>query len=143
MRKIARYIYVGIAWLTLVGVIVPFFIAGMSLFVSKTYWSVHGEIGWSSGLTILGLAAFGLIGWIPRKLTAWLVGMTVLHFVQTALPSFRSDVPLLAAIHPTFALLLVAVTYVHARRATQLLLEPGQQSESAEAQTSVETSVQA
>ena len=32
MRKIARYIYVGVAWLELVSVVVPFFLAGMSLF---------------------------------------------------------------------------------------------------------------
>jgi hypothetical protein len=124
MRKIARYIYVGIAWLTLVGVIIPFFLAGMSLFVSQTYWSSHGEIGWSSGMPILGLIVFGLIGWIPRRLTAWLVGMSVLHFVHTALPSLKTDLPLGAAFHPLTALLLAWVTYMHARIATQLLLEP-------------------
>jgi hypothetical protein len=37
MRKIARYIYVGIAWLTLVGVIIPFFLAGMSLFECRSW----------------------------------------------------------------------------------------------------------
>jgi hypothetical protein len=143
MRKIARYIYVGIAWLTLAGVIVPFFLAGMSLFVSRTYWSAHGEIGFSSGFPILGLIVFGLLGWIPRRLTAWLVGMSVLHFVHTALPSFQDAVPIMAAIHPVSALLLVSATYIHARRATQLLLEPRQVSESAEAQVSAEPSAPA
>ena len=124
MRKIARYIYVGIAWLTLVGVIVPFFLAGMALFVNRAHWSSHAGIGWLSGWPLVGLMVFGLLGWIPRRLTAWLVGMTVLHAVHTILPSLQSDAPLVAAIHPVSALLLVAVTYWHARRATQLLLEP-------------------
>ena len=124
MRKIARYIYVAIAWLTLVGVIVPFFLAGMALFANRTYWSSHAGIGWLSGWPIVGLIVFGLLGWIPRRLTAWLVGMTVLHAVHTVLPSLQSDAPMAAAVHPLSALLLVAVTYVHARRATTLLLEP-------------------
>ena len=46
MRKIARTIYVGLSWLELVSVIVPFFLAGMSLFVSRTYWSVHVDFGY-------------------------------------------------------------------------------------------------
>jgi hypothetical protein len=127
MRKIARYIYVAISWLTLAGVIIPFFLAGMSLFVSRTYWSTHVEIGWTSGMPILGLIVFGIVGWIPRRLTAWLIGMLVLHFVHTALPSFQDAVPMMAAVHPVSALLLVSVTYLHARRATQMLLEPGQE----------------
>ncbi|MFQ5943651.1 MAG: DUF6220 domain-containing protein [Anaerolineales bacterium] len=142
MRKIARYIYVGFAWLTLVAVIIPFFIAGMSLFVSRTYWSAHGEIGFSSGFPILGLIIFGLIGWIPRRLTAWLIGMTLLHFVHTALPSVQEAAPMIAAVHPVSALLLVSVTYVHARRATQLLLQPSQEAESTEVQVSAEPSTQ-
>ena len=56
MRKIARYIYVGFAWLELGSVIVPFFLAGMSLFVSRTYWNVHVDFGWGSELPLLILA---------------------------------------------------------------------------------------
>ncbi len=37
MRKIARYIYVGLAWIELVMLFFPVFLAGMSLFVSRTY----------------------------------------------------------------------------------------------------------
>ena len=140
MRKIARYIYVGIAWLTLVGVIIPFFLAGMALFVSRTYWSNHAGIGWFSGWPIMGLIIFGLIGWIPRRLTAWLVGMAALHFAHTLLPALKSDAPMAAAVHPVSALLLVAVTYMHARRATQWLLEPYR--EAKEAQIPAETKAQ-
>lgn len=124
MRKIARYIYVGFSWLALVAVIIPFFLAGMSLFVSRTYWNAHIEFGWASELPILGLIVFGLLGWIPRRLVAWLVGMSVLHAVHTLLPGLKSDAPMAAAIHPVSALLLATVTYMHARRATQWLLEP-------------------
>jgi hypothetical protein len=132
MRKIARYIYVGVAWLELVSVIVPFFLAGMSLFVSRTYWSTHADFGWGSELPVLILIIVGLIGWIPRRLIVWLVGMTLLHIVHTTLPGLEDDLPLGAAFHPVTALMLAWVAYIHARKATQLLLEPRGRSESIE-----------
>ncbi len=123
MRKIARYIYVGFAWLELVSVIIPFFLAGMSLFVSRTYWSVHVDFGYLAELPLLALIIVGLLAWIPRRLTVWLVAMTVIHIVHISLPGLKDDLPIVAAFHPVTALLLTWVTYIHARKATQLLLE--------------------
>ena len=142
MRKIARTIYVGLAWFELAILFIPIFIAGMALFVRNSYWSTHIEIGWAAGLPILGLIIFGLIGWIPRRLTVWLVGMSVLHFVHTALPGLKADLPMGAAFHPVTALLLTWVTYKHARIATQLLLGPRGGSENMEQPVQVEPSTQ-
>jgi len=142
MRKIARTIYVGFAWLELVSVIVPFFLAGMSLFVSRTYWSVHVDFGYWAELPLLALIVVGLLAWIPRRLTAWLVAMIVLHFVHISLPGFKDDLPIVAAFHPVTALLLTWVTYKHARMATQLLLGPRGGSENMEQPVQVEPSTQ-
>ena len=142
MRKIARYIYVGLAWSELASVIVPFFLAGMALFVGRTHWSVHVGFGYWAGLPLLALIVVGLIGWIPRRLTAWLVGMVVLHFVHISLPGLKDDLPIVAAFHPVTALLLTWVTYKHARIATQLLLEPRRGSENMEQPVQVEPSTQ-
>jgi len=140
MRKIARTIYVGFAWLELVSVIVPFFLAGMSLFVSRTYWNVHVGLGYWAGLPLLALIIVGLIGWIPRRLTVWLIGMMVLHMVHISLPGLKDDLPIAAAFHPVTALLLTWVTYKHARIATQLLLGPRGGSVSMKPSTQVEPS---
>ena len=134
MRKVARYIYVVLAWIELPVLFIPVFLAGMALFVRNAYWSDHGAIGWFTGFPLLLLIVSGLVGWIPRRLTAWLVGMIVLHALHTALPGFRSNAPVLAAVHPITAVLLIGVTLTHARRATQLLLEPRQESERMEPQ---------
>lgn len=142
MRKMARYVYIGIAWLTLVSVIVLFFLAGMALFVHNSYWTVHADFGWGSELSIVLLIVTGLVGWIPRWLSAWLVGMSAVHFVQTALPTLKDALPIMAAIHSVSALLLAWVTYMHARRAAQLLLEPRQESERSEPRVQVEPSTQ-
>lgn len=124
MRKIARYIYVGLAWIELVMLFIPVFLAGMALFVRNSYWGDHAAIGWFTGGPLLLLIVTGLVGWIPRRLTAWLVGMIVLHTLHTSLPGFKADFPLLSAVHPVSAVLLIWVTYTHARRANQRLLEP-------------------
>ena len=143
MRKIARYIYVGLAWLELVSVIVPFFLAGMSLFVSRTYWSTHVDFGFGAELPLLALIIVGLLAWIPRRLTVWLVAMFVIHFIHITLPSLKEDLPVGAAFHPVTALLLTWVTYMHALRATQLLLEPRGGSGNIEQPAQVEPSAQA
>jgi hypothetical protein len=124
MRKIARYIYVGLAWTEFVVLFIPVFVAGMALFVRNSYWSDHSGIGWLSGWPLLLLIIAGLVSWIPRRLTAWLVGMILLHTFHTALPGFQADIPMLSAVHPVSAVLLIWVTLIHARKANQLLLEP-------------------
>ncbi len=143
MRKIARYIYIGLAWIELVMLFIPVFLAGMSLFVSRTYWDVHVEFGFWAELPLLALIIVGLIGWIPRRLTVWLVGMIVLHFVHISLPGLEDDLPIGAAFHPVTALMLAWVTYIHARKATKLLLEPRGGSENMEQPAQVEPSAQA
>ena len=111
MRKIARYIYVGAAWLTLVSVIIPFFLAGMALFVHNSYWTVHVDFGWGSELPIVLLIITGLVGWIPRRLTVWLVGMSAVHFVHTALPMLKGTLPMMAAISPEGCLRIASRRY--------------------------------
>ena len=123
MRSIARYIYVGLAWIELPILFLPVFLAGMALFVRNSYWSEHAGIGWFTGWPLLLMIISGLAGWIPRRLTAWLVGLIIFHTLHTALPGFKADLPALAAVHPVTAVLLIGVTLMHARRASQLLLE--------------------
>jgi hypothetical protein len=124
MRKVARYVYVATAWLTLAWILVTIFLAGMALFVRTPYWELHKEIGWSSDLALLVLILAGLVGWIPRRLTAWLVALIVLHALHTSLPSLKPDVPLAAALHPVSATLLAWLSLAHARRAQRILLGP-------------------
>ena len=142
MRKIARYIYVGLSWIELVVLFIPVFLAGMALFVRNSYWSDHVGIGWLTGWPLLFLIIAGLVGWIPRRLAAWLIGMIVLHTLHTLLPSLRTDVPMLSAVHPVSAVLLIWVTLKHARTANQLLLEPQQDIEPIKPPVQVEPSTQ-
>ena len=142
MRKIARTIYVGLAWTELVFLFIPVFVAGMALFVRNSYWSDHSAIGWVTGWPFLLLIIVGLVGWIPRRLAAWLVGMILLHTLHTLLPSFKADLPVLSAVHPVSAVFLIWVTLTHARRANQLLLEPRGGSDNMKQPAQIEPSTQ-
>ncbi len=100
------------------------------------------DFGFWAELPVLALIIVGLLAWIPRRLTAWLVAMFVIHFIHISLPSLKDDLPIAAAFHPVTALLLTWVTYQHARIATQLLLGPRGGSESMEQPVQVEPTTQ-
>lgn len=121
MVSISRWGYIGGAWLFLAGVIYQVLLAGLSLFDSTSYWATHIDIGYSVGMIFLPLLAFGLLGKIPRSLAKWLAVTLVIYVVQTILPVLRGPAPLLAALHPLNAMLLVYLSAVHALRAYRLL----------------------
>jgi hypothetical protein len=124
IKSIARYVYVGVAWINLVTMFVVVFIAGMSLFVNRSYWPTHGEVGFTSGLIGVLLIALGLIVWIPRRLATWLAAIFVVHFIQTVLPALKDNQPLIAAVHPLNATLLTWLSLKHAQAAGRLLRNP-------------------
>lgn len=121
IRKIARTIYIGGAWLMFASVLLLIFLAGMMLFVSNRYTEVHIGAGWGTHLPVLILIIAGIIGWIPRRLVGWFVVVVVVHTVQLALALVKTDQPFIAAFHPLNAMLLAWVSLVHARLATRLL----------------------
>lgn len=122
IKNVVRYIYVGVAWLNLLSIFVIIFVAGMSLFVNRNYWSTHVDFGWGSELILLALIALGLLGWIPRRLTAWLVAVIVIHAVQTLLPGLKDNLPFISAAHPLNAMVLAGTSLKHAQVAGQALL---------------------
>ncbi len=128
MRRILSYLYIGFAWLMVIWLLATIVMAGMSLFVRNSLWQTHTEFGWSSELPGLVLIVLGLLRWIPRRLVGWLVAVLVLHIVQTVLPGLRDELPYLAALHPLNASILTYVSYLHAKRARELLLEQPQES---------------
>lgn len=122
IKNVVRYIYVGFAWLNLLAVFVIIFVAGMSLFVNRNYWSTHVDFGWGSESILLVLIALGLLGWIPRRLTGWLVAVIVIHAIQTLLPGLKDDLPFISAAHPLNAMVLAGTSLKHAQVASQVLL---------------------
>jgi len=123
MRRVARYIYVGVAWVALAGFLVNIYLAGMAVFIDRSYWDIHREFGYAVGWIVLIYPPLALLAWIPRRLTAWLVGLLLYYIFHTILPVLQEDLGWIAALHPVSAVVLVWLGLTHARRAGVLLLE--------------------
>ncbi|HEY4665797.1 MAG TPA: DUF6220 domain-containing protein [Anaerolineales bacterium] len=123
MRRVARYFYVGVAWVAIAGFLANIYLAGMAVFVNRSYWDLHREFGYAVGWIVLIYPPLGLLAWIPRRLTAWLAGLLLYYLFHTILPVLQENLGWIAAFHPVSAVLLVWLGLSHARRAGALLLE--------------------
>ena len=123
MRRVARYIYVAVAWLALAGFLGTIYMAGMAVFANRSYWEIHKAFGYAVGYIVPITIVLGLLAWIPRRLTAWLATLLLFYMFHTTLPLLKQDLPGIAALHPVSAVVLVWIGLTHARRAGKLLLE--------------------
>ncbi len=116
-----RIAYLVGAWLFLVSVLGLVFLAGLSLFVSRTFWDTHAELGRAIGFLSPILLVLSFLGRLPRAtigLTTLLVG---LYSVQWTLVVVRRAAPMVAALHAANAVFLFWVALTLARRAWSLV----------------------
>jgi Family of unknown function (DUF6220) len=118
-----RVAYLMVAWLFIVSLLIQVFLAGLSLFVSGSYWDAHVGFGHTApGLLALLMVVFALWGRLPRTSVLLTVLLFVLVIAQTEVfAGIRADVPLIAALHPVNALILFALGVGLARRAWALV----------------------
>lgn len=104
-----RRLYRALAWLILVGLAVEVYLVGTALFRVTTF-EPHKSLGDALGIAILLLLVLVLIADRRRRVLGLSTVLFALTIVQVALPSLRSDVPWVAALHAFNALLLMLVT---------------------------------
>lgn len=95
-------------------VVVQFFLAGLGLFATTGFGPHELNAGLLSLLTVV-LVALAVAGRLGRTLTATSVGLLVVVAVQGFLPLVRDDAPIVAALHPVNALVVLAVGLALAR----------------------------
>jgi Family of unknown function (DUF6220) len=111
-------VYLWSARLFLASVVVQVFLIGLYLFA-------NGNLDWHRGFalvpTVLSLvplvAAFGAR--LATRSKQWSAALFVATFIQGALPSLKGSVPIVAALHPVNALLMVWLGIVVLRDAQQ------------------------
>jgi hypothetical protein len=121
MAKVFRYVYLGAAWLFLVGVVCQVYLAGMTVVARKINWDNHIGLGHIIGgpLILMLLSAYlGQLSGSMKRLTWVLFGVYVLQ--ADVLIFLRVQVPLLSAFHPVLALVDFALGLTLARRAWPL-----------------------
>jgi hypothetical protein len=118
-----RWAHIGAAWLFAGGVLVQAFLAGAALtqLGGSGDFSAHTSFGYTvMGLLALAVLLTALIGRLPRSQVGLSVGLVLLYIVQTALPNARESAPIVAALHPANAMLLLALAIFTGWRARRI-----------------------
>src|SRR6476620_10376979 len=122
MSTYGRWAHIGAALLFAAGVVVQAFLAGSALsqLGGSGDFGAHIAFGYEvMGLLALAVLVTALIGRLPRSQVGLSIGLLVLYIVQTSLPNARDSAPLIAALHPANAMLLLVLaiwTGLRARR---------------------------
>jgi hypothetical protein len=109
MQRIILYVHQALAWVVLVSLLLQFYWAGMALF-GATSFEFHRTWDYLLAIPILLLLVLALAGRLGRRLIGLSALLVVLTVVQVMLPSLRSSVPLVAALHVVNALALLGVS---------------------------------
>jgi hypothetical protein len=106
-QRIGRLVHLAAAWLLVLGLVVQVFLAGMGIFDDPGAFATHRDFGHILEIlpVILAVAAFVAgYGWW-RVLAG--VGLLALLLLQTILVLQRDSAPVIAALHPVNALVLL------------------------------------
>ena len=121
MIRISRYLYLGISWLFVVGVVAQVFLVGMVVVAVKWGWNPHIGLGHTLAAPLLLMLITMYLGRLPvsmKRLTWLLFGVYVLQ--ADVLIFLRGQAPVLSAFHPVLALVDFALGLTLARRAVPL-----------------------
>ncbi len=117
--KVARTLFMGLAWLFVAGVAVQVFFAGMAVVARQWPWTNHVNLGHFLAAPLLLMLVTAYLGRLPgrmKRLTWLLFGVYVLQ--ADVLIFLRDSAPALSALHPVMALADVVLGLALARQAT-------------------------
>src|SRR6516165_2702185 len=99
----------GLAWLVEGGLAIEFYLAGAALFGATTF-QPHRALGVGLAAAILLLLLVALIARPGRRVVGLAAVLVALAILQMLLPSLRSGLPWVAALHVVNAAALATVT---------------------------------
>ncbi len=120
----ARYVYLALVWLYLVGILVQVFLAGMGLFGGGRDFEPHIGLGWLLHLVPILLLIAAAVAKVGPRLIWWNVTLLVVQFIQPILALARHDAPVVAAFHPVLALVIFWLALTIGLMAWQLVRQP-------------------
>ena len=121
--QIFRYLFAAVSVLFVAGVVFQVFLAGMFLFAGGER-TTHIDFGYTLELVpVLAL----LLVWPARagRRLGWMsAALVVVVIVQVSLPYFKAELPIVAALHPVNALLVLWLSVRVAQEAVALARKP-------------------
>src|SRR5690606_39302478 len=102
--RAARYGYLGMATLFLVGIVAQVFFIGLSLLGRRPSWGEHSALGHMLLLPVLFMVILAYLGRMKRpvKSLTWLTFLNYLLLVTAVF--LRWSVPVVAAVEPVLAI---------------------------------------
>lgn len=106
-----RRAHLFVAWAFVAGVIVQVFLAGLGVFETTARFGTHAGWGYMLGLVPFLLMALAGIGQLGRRQVLYGVALFGMFILQSVFIAVRSDMPVVAALHPVngFAILFVSI----------------------------------
>ena len=101
----ARYAYLILAWVFVVGLVIQVFLIGLGLFSDPGAVELHVTFGYILHLFPLLIVIAAAVARAVRRRILQAVALAAIVFVLPLLPLLRDSVPVLAALHPVLALL--------------------------------------
>jgi Family of unknown function (DUF6220) len=117
---VSRQAHLALAGAFVVLVVVQFFLAGMALFTAES-WHAHVDAGYFAGLGLLALPLLALAARLPVLDLFLGVSLVLAAWLQILLPQ---TTPWLAAFHPVWALVVLALSLLVVRRAAASARSP-------------------
>ena len=121
MTRGARYLYAGLAWAFVAGLVVQVFFIGLGLFAGSENTELHVTLGWILHLVPILILVVAAVARAGRRQIMLAAALAVTVFIVPILPALRADFPVLAALHPVGALLAFLLAIIVARGATELI----------------------
>ena len=120
----ARWVYLALVWIYLVGILGQVFLAGIALFSADPSFEAHRNLGYLLHLVPVLLLIVAAAARVGRTTILWNVALLVVQGVQPLLPSVRNNLPWAAALHPVLALVIFWLALAIGLRAWRLVREP-------------------
>lgn len=121
MTRGARYLYAGLAWAFVAGVVVQVFFIGLGLFAGSENTELHVSLGWILHLVPILILVVAAVARAGRRQILLAAALAVTVFIVPILATLRADMPVLAALHPVGALLAFLLALMVALAATELV----------------------
>jgi hypothetical protein len=103
MLRAFRVLYAVSAWLFVVGLLLQVFLIGEYLFSDENAIAAHRSLGWILHLSPLVILLFAALSRAGRRHWLWALALAVVIFIAPILPGMRESAPVIAALHPVFA----------------------------------------
>jgi len=104
-----------LAWAFLLGMVVQVFLAGLGMFAGSQNFRLHADFGWALHLAPLLLLAAAFAARAGRLHWVFALALAIVVFIVPIFAILRTDMPVIAALHPVAAVLSFGLALMVAR----------------------------